>query len=334
MPDLERYTTGLHRISDRCYAYMQPDGSWGLNNTAFLVSGGETLMIDTGCDIRTTDRMLDAIAQAEPAAARVGTVVLTHWHVDHVHGVNVGRLRTSRVYASRICADWMANLPPKRWLEAVGALQGDAKRQIDHLIGSKFDFSGLEYVPPTDIFEGAAALTIGGHKVSVVEGKPCHTRSDSVVHIPEEGVVHSGDLVSAGRHLSLQYPFMTNLLALVDLMLSWDAKVYVPGHGPLLDAKDMREIRTYLLFLQSEARRRYDAGMPLEAAIEDMLRNLGPYARLRGADNLFFTIRMLYCEFAGDTTDHARRDYPGYLSMQWQLRSTVPQKFPELYARF
>ena len=334
MADWERYKTGLHRVSDKCYAYMQPDGSWGLNNTAVLVSRGETLMIDTGCDIALTDRMLDAIAKAEPAAEKVGTVVLTHWHVDHVHGVNSARLRNARIHASRICADWMAKLPPQRWLAAIGSLEGDAKRQIDHLLGKKFDFSGLEYIPPTDIFEGRTEFSIGGCKVIVVEGKPCHTRSDSLVHIPEEGVVHSGDLISAGKHVGLQFPFMANLLELVDLMLSWKAQVYIPGHGPLLDAGDLRDIRTYLLFMQSEARRRYDAGVPVEDATDDILRNLGPYRKLRGAENLLFTIRMLYAEFAGDTTDHVRRDYPGYLAMQWQLKRTVPEKFPELFARF
>jgi glyoxylase-like metal-dependent hydrolase (beta-lactamase superfamily II) len=334
MPDWKRFTTGLHRVSDRCYAYMQPPGNWGLNNTAFFVNGGETLMMDTGCDIPLTDRMLDAIAAVEPAAARVGTVVLTHWHVDHVHGVSAPRLRGSRIHASRICADWMANLPPKRWLEAIGSLEGDAKRQIEHLLGNKFDFSGLEYIPPTDIFEGATQLHIGGAKVEVVEGKPCHTRSDSLVRIASEGVVHVGDLISAGRHVGLQFPFMRNLLELVDLMLSWDAQTYIPGHGPLLDLQDVRDIKTYLQFMQAQARRRYDAGMPVEAATEDILRDLGPYKSLRGAENLFFTIKMLYCEFAGDTADHVRRDYPGYLATQWALRKSVPQKFPELFAQF
>jgi glyoxylase-like metal-dependent hydrolase (beta-lactamase superfamily II) len=333
MPDWERFTTGLHRVSDRCYAYMQPPGNWGFNNTAFFVGGGESLMMDTGCDIPLTDRMLDALAEAEPGAP-VQSIVLTHWHVDHVHGINAPRLRGSRIHASRICADWMANLPPKRWLEAVGALEGDAKRQIEHLLGTKFDFSGLDYIPPTDIFEGGTTLDIGGCKVEVVEGKPCHTRSDSLVRIEDEGVVHTGDLISAGRHVGLQFPFMSNLLELVDLMLSWNASVYIPGHGPLLDARDVRDIKTYLQFMQAEARRRYDAGMPVEAATEDILRNLGPYKDLRGAENLFFTIRMLYCEFAGDTADHVRRDYPGYLAKQWALRKSVPQNFPELFAQF
>jgi len=108
----------------------------------------------------------------------------------------------------------------------------------------------------------------------------------------------------------------------------------VPGHGPLLSAADVRDILEYLHFMTGEARRRYDKGMPVDAATDDILGNLGAYASLKGAENLFFTIKMLYCEFDGDTTDHVRRNYPEYLATQWSLRHSVPEKFPQLFARF
>lgn len=73
--------------------------------------------------------------------------------------------------------------------------------------------------------------------------------------------------------------------------------------------------------------------MPHEQATDDILRNLGPYQPLRGAENLFFTVKMLYCEFAGDAEDRVRRNYPEYLSTQCRLRKSVPVKFPRLLER-
>lgn len=108
---------------------------------------------------------------------------------------------------------------------------------------------------------------------------------------------------------------------------------YVPGHGPLLTVADMRDILEYLRFMQAAARKRYDAGMLLEQATDDILLNLGPYQSLRGAENLFFTVKMLYCEFAGDAEDRVRRNYLEYLATQWRLRKSVPEKFPQLLAR-
>ena len=54
----EKYTLGTHQLSDDVWAYLQPDGSWGWNNTALLYSANESLLIDTTIDIRTTQRML------------------------------------------------------------------------------------------------------------------------------------------------------------------------------------------------------------------------------------------------------------------------------------
>jgi glyoxylase-like metal-dependent hydrolase (beta-lactamase superfamily II) len=141
-----------------------------------------------------TQRMLKALPSRPAAATAINTVILTHWHMDHVHGVNAPELRASRIYASKLCADWMKNLPPKKWLEAIAALEGDAKKMMEHNIGTKFDFSGLDYVPPTDVFEGDIELKVGDRKVIITEQKPAHTRSDSIIWVPRRAW-HTGDLI-------------------------------------------------------------------------------------------------------------------------------------------
>jgi len=330
------YTTGLHRVTEGVWAYLQPDGSWGLNNTALLVSKGESMMMDTTSDVPRTQLMLNAFAKADPGAAKtINTVILTHWHMDHVHGVNAPELRASRIYASKICADWMRDLPPKKWLAAIAALEGDARKMMEHNIADKFDFSGLDYVPPTDIFEGDIELKVGDRKVIITEQKPAHTRSDSIIWVPEEGVAHTGDLIGKARHQGTQFPFMSNLIATVRKVIAWEPKVVVPGHGPLMNLQDVKDVLEYCLFIQGEARKRYDAGLPLQQATDDILANMSrtKYKNYKGAFNLFFTVKMLYCEFAGDTADHVRRNYPEYLATAWRNRREVPEKYPELFGR-
>jgi glyoxylase-like metal-dependent hydrolase (beta-lactamase superfamily II) len=334
MADWENYTRGAHRISDHIWAYMQPNGSWGLNNMAVLARDGEALLIDTSSDIPLTRSAIEAFAAAAPDAAQIVKVILTHWHVDHVHGICAPELAGASIVASRIAADFMEKLPPPRWLESIAALTGEAREQITEYLGRKFDFSGLFYRAPDEVFEGSYACNHAGIAVDVIETKPSHTRSDSVVHISSEGVVHTGDLVASGRHVGIQFPFMSHLLDAVDLMIGFDARVYVPGHGPLLDLQDMKDIREYLLFLQGMARQCFDRGLSCDEANAHILSNLGLYSRLTGAHNLFFTIRMMYCEFAGDTEDHLRRDYPAFLAAQWRMKQHVTATYPQLYAPF
>ena len=73
------YTRGLHELGDGCYAYLQPDGSWGWSNAGLVVGDGTSLLIDTLFDLRLTQEMLDAMkgaTQVAPIASVVNTMGL------------------------------------------------------------------------------------------------------------------------------------------------------------------------------------------------------------------------------------------------------------------
>ncbi len=88
------YTKGLQDLGNGCYAYLQPDGSWGWSNAGLVVDSGESLLVDTLFDLKLTREMLDAMRRAEPkAAATIGTLVNTHSNGDHCFGNRAGRRR-------------------------------------------------------------------------------------------------------------------------------------------------------------------------------------------------------------------------------------------------
>lgn len=322
---------GLNRLSDRVYAYMQLEGGWGANHTALLVSRGETLLIDTTCDLPRMRRMLAAMRDAEPDAKRIGSIVLTHWHVDHVHGICEASVKQSQVYATQLCADWMANLPPKAWLAMVDSLEGVARESLMNAIGKdRFDFSGLEYRKPDHIFTGRVDLTVGDCKVEVLEMKPAHTASDSLVHIPDEGVVHIGDLITAGRHTGVQWPHPTHLIDAARVILELGAETIIPGHGRMLTRGDIQNTIEYMQFMIEKGRDCYERGLSIDQAYEHIARNLGPYKHLRGPTGIYFLCKMMYAEFKGDTLDHVRRNYPDYLETSYRLDRELRTRFPEL----
>ncbi len=141
-----------------------------------------------------------------------------------------------------------------------------------------------------------------------------------------------GDLVRAKHHIGVQYPFMTNLLTICRKALDFQARIYIPGHGPLLDIADLREIVEYLEFIQFKVRERFERGMTVDEATDDLLSSLERFQDYAGAENLWFTVKMLFCEFAGDKEDYVRRDYPAYLAKQWRLHHQVRQCHPRLFA--
>jgi glyoxylase-like metal-dependent hydrolase (beta-lactamase superfamily II) len=334
MAALPPFSLGLHRMTEHSYAYMQPDGSWGLNNTMVFVNQGESLLVDTLCDLPLTHTMLAAIAAAHPDARQIDKVLLTHWHCDHVFGVSAAELANSRVIASRICTDYMASNPPKAWLGAVAELQGDARRQMDRWLAGRFDFTGVRHRAPDEVFERQTEIKVGDQKAIVVETKPSHTRSDSVVFFPDDGIAHTGDLVAIDRHVSMQYPGIANLIAATERMLGWGAEIYVTGHGPAARLSDVQAYLEYLRFIQDRVRSLYQRGLSVDEATDELLRDLGPYRTLRNPQALYFTVKMGFCELSGDTDNFARRNNPDFAATVWRVSHELPAKHPELFAQF
>ena len=71
-------------VAEGVYAYIQPDGSWFINNAGFVAGRSAVLSIDT---CATEKRTRDLLGEIDKVAGRLPrTVVSTHHHGDHTNG--------------------------------------------------------------------------------------------------------------------------------------------------------------------------------------------------------------------------------------------------------
>jgi glyoxylase-like metal-dependent hydrolase (beta-lactamase superfamily II) len=82
-------------------------------------------------------------------------------------------------------------------------------------------------------------------------------------------------------------------------VLELAADVVVPGHGPIGTRQDVRQLRDYLVLVRGEAKKRFDAGMPAEAAARDI--KLGVYASWRESERILPNVMRCYQEFRNET---------------------------------
>jgi len=130
-----RDQAGLEDLGGGLYAYLQPDGSWGLSNAGLVSDGEQSLLIDTLYDLKRTRRMLDSMAEATPAARQIGTVVNTHANGDHCYGNQL--VSDSRIISSTATAEEMNQVPPElmaRMLEGADEM-GEAGRFLRKAFG-------------------------------------------------------------------------------------------------------------------------------------------------------------------------------------------------------
>jgi glyoxylase-like metal-dependent hydrolase (beta-lactamase superfamily II) len=287
------YAKGLHEVGDGCFAWLQPDGSWGWSNAGLVVDGDESLLVDTLFDLRLTREMLAAMSDAAPAAQRIDVLVNTHANGDHCYGNEL--VAGARIVASKACAEEMRELPPEAMasLLANADALGDAGAFFREVFGV-FEFDGITLTPPTETFEGRESLRVGDKPVELHEVGPAHTRGDVLVHVPGDGVVFTGDILFEGGHPILWEGPIGNWIRACDAILAMGARAIVPGHGPVTDATGVTALREYLVELEGEARRRYDAGVPLREAIRDVARQ--DFAREDG-ERIAVNLATLYREF-------------------------------------
>jgi cyclase len=237
-------------ISAGVYAYVQPDGTWWINNTGFLVGPQGVISIDACATERRTRAYRDAIAAVTPMPVRA--VVNTHHHGDHTFG-NCLFPGAAIIAQERARAEAIAFGPP---------------RDLPFWDGP--DWGGLSLDPPFVTFGDQLALHAGDLRAEVrYAGTAAHTTNDSIVWIPERSVLFCGDLIFHGATPFLLMGSVAGAIEVLEnVVRPLAANVTVPGHGPVFTGTGpLEETLDYLRFVLDLAARARDAGVsPLQAA--------------------------------------------------------------------
>ena len=265
----------LAEVADGTWAYVADVGGWGWSNAGLVVDGDATLLVDTLFDRPLTEAMLATMRSAVPAAGSIDTIVNTHANGDHCYGnraAGAGEIVTS----TRSAAE-MDEVPPALLAGFVAAAPnlGAAGQYLVDIFGG-FDFEGTDPEAPTRTFDGSLTLPVGDREVTLLELGPAHTNGDVAVHVPDAGVVYTGDLVFHRGHPIVWAGPVANWIGACDRLLALDAPTVVPGHGPVGDRQAIEDQRGYFEWLVAEGTPRLAGGMsPLDAAFD--LAG-GPYA--------------------------------------------------------
>jgi glyoxylase-like metal-dependent hydrolase (beta-lactamase superfamily II) len=312
-----QYTRGLHELGNGCYAWLQPDGTWGWSNAGLVESRGRTLLVDTLMGLRLTQDMLDAMRLKVPAAAHIDKLVNTHANPDHVLGNEL--VTGAEIISGRRAAEGIAKMDAAGFERMAQNWQqmGDGGEFFHETMGRTFDFAGITIVPPTVTFEGSLTLHIGDKEVRLIDLGPAHTESDTIVYVPGDRTVFTGDLVfNEGTPVMWAGP-VQNWIAACDFLVGLDVETVVPGHGPITDKTGVLKQKRYFEYVRDEARKRYDAGVGWEEAARDM--TLGEFAAWSDAERIVGNVFALYREFGAPLSSAEERGLFGAMG-RWRKR--------------
>lgn len=215
--DLEEKKVSFTQLSDHAWAYTAE----GDPNTGIVIGDEEVLVADTQATPAMAADVIRRIREVTDKPIRY--VVLTHYHAVRVLGA--AAYQPQHIIASQDTYDLIVE-------------RGEADKASE--IG-RFPrlFRNVETVPPgmtwpTLTFNGKMTLWLGKLEVQLMQLGRGHTKGDTVVWLPQERTLLSGDLVEfdatpyAGDAYFSDWPqTLENIAALKPLAL-------VPGRGPAL----------------------------------------------------------------------------------------------------
>jgi len=267
----------VQEVSDGVFAYVQLDGSWGLNNTGFLVGAHGVTALDTCFTERRSRAFLATVAAHTDAPVR--TLLNTHHHGDHTHG---------------------------NWLLPAATIIGHERCREEvlasgHIATAFFpgvDWGRLEVAPPFVTFEDRLNLYVDDLLVELHFLGPAHTTNDVVAWIPERRVLFAGDLVFNGGTPFVVMGSVAGSLVALDRLRTFEAETIVPGHGAVCDPGVIDGLAAYLRFVTETAKAGILRGLsPLDAAERA---DLGPFAALLDPERLVGNLWRAYSEQRGD----------------------------------
>jgi glyoxylase-like metal-dependent hydrolase (beta-lactamase superfamily II) len=262
--DLVEKRVTFEQLSEHAWAYTAE----GDPNTGIIIGDDAVLVADTQATPAMAADVIRRIREITDKPIRY--VVLTHYHAVRVLGASA--YAPQQILASQDTYDLIVE-------------RGEADKASE--IG-RFPrlFRDVETVPagltwPTMTFQGRMTLWLGKLEVQLLQLGRGHTKGDTVVWLPGERTLLSGDLVEfdatpyAGDAYFQDWPqTLDNVAALKPLAL-------VPGRGPALKGeaqvqKGLQVTRDFIRDVWTQVKAGADAGKELGAVYKETYAALKP----------------------------------------------------------
>ena len=334
------YAEGLYDLGQNSYAWMVPNGSWGEANAGLIVGEGESLLVDTLWDVRTTQEMLDAM-KAITEDAPITTLINTHADGDHFFGnqllPGVDSVTTQASHDEMLQTKPRAMILLRRIGKLLSLLPLGSNAQVGHWFQgmvAPYHFDEVVHTPAKRTFSGEMRLTVGGREIQLIEVGPAHTLGDLMVFVPDANVLFAADILFIGSTPVIWAGPIENWFKALDKIDSLEAETIVPGHGPITNKDGVAQVRAYWKFVDEHTRQRFGTGMTATEAAFDIVQSEAfkqqPFANWNSPERMMTNVHTLYRHLNGRTDHPTALDLLKTLRQQAILAHALPDAQPAI----
>jgi len=228
-----------------------------MSNAGFVVTDDGVVVFDALGSPPLGRAMIAAIRNVTPKPIR--RVIVSHYHADHVYGLQAFKEAGAEIWAHRKGQDYFTS----------GAAEERLKQRRTDLFPWVDEKTVV--VRPDLWIDGDTDFRMGGLTFRLIFAEGAHSPEDLMMFVVEDRLLFAGDLIFAGRVPFVGSADSSGWLKAMDKMIALKPQVVVPGHGPASTdvERDLVTTRDYLVYLRQT----------MGAAVADMVPFDEAYAR-------------------------------------------------------
>ena len=275
----------LVKVADGVYAAVAKSGGLASGNAGFIVGDDGVLVVDTFFTPQAAEELIDSIGTETKQPIKYA--LNTHYHLDHSGGNQVFAGRSIPIIAHDNVMLWQTTknrrflpVPEElqkrradvaKQLSEVPSDQTDKRAQLERQLHRIDAMLTIKLTNPTVTFStGTVHLHLGQREV-VLFTLPGHTGGDILAYVPDANVVFTGDMGWRKTLPNLVDATVNDWITSLDTLLKDHPNAkFVPGHGEVATAEDVREFRDYLDDLRSRVKQAITAGLTIDQAKQQL----------------------------------------------------------------
>ncbi len=233
--DLTEKTITFDEIGRDLYAFTAE----GDPNSGVIIGDDSVMIVEAQATPLLANKVIERVRSVTDKP--ISHVVLTHYHAVRVLGASAYHARDI------IMSDAARGMVMER-----GQEDWDSEFQrFPRLFEGHESIPGLTY--PTTTFTDRMTVYLGNRRVDLMHLGRAHTAGDIVVHVPDENVMFTGDIVEDRSACYCGDGYFADWGATLDAIAAFDVDAIAPGRGDALIGKDAvaRAIASTRDFVQS-----------------------------------------------------------------------------------
>jgi len=219
--DMEEKTISFTEIGDGLYAFTAE----GDPNSGVIIGDDSVMIIEAQATPRLAQKVIDCVRTVTDKP--ITHLALTHYHAVRVLGASA--FGTPNIIMSDVARSMVVERGQEDWDSEFG--------RFPRLFEGHESIPGLTW--PSTVFSQSMSVYLGNRRVDLMHLGRAHTAGDIVIHVPDQNVMFTGDIVEYHSACYCGDGHFNDWGDTLDAIRYFDVDAIAPGRGDALIGKEM-----------------------------------------------------------------------------------------------